>query len=181
MEYVKLSNILGEASAKIEQAANLLAEHGLTDWTDAATALSSALLGDACQYDPAQVKGAGLLWQEAQIVGGTVFAEGRRYHTWGSAIEASAVAGDGWRLPTPEEIEKLYKEDPESPVFQPNGRYGSRKPGKVDGVSSIIALWTSKEDSRDFAIECTADEGFGLTSHPAFKGNCITAWIVKEL
>lgn len=91
------------------------------------------------------------------------------------------MVGGKWRLPTPEEVGKLYAEDPGCVVFQPNGRYGSRESGKADGVGSTAALWTSQGDSRDFAIECTPTEEFGLTSHPAFKSNYITAWLVKEL
>lgn len=181
MKYVKLSNVLGEAATRLEQVRDLLETHGLTAEAAAVAQLSASFLEDACQDDLSQTKGAGLLWQEAPIAGSMAFAEGKRYHTWDGAIEAATLAGEGWRLPTPEELKKLYEEDPESPVFQPNGRYGSRELWKADGIGSTVALWTSEEDSRDFAIECTVTEEFGLTSHPAFKSNCITAWIVKEL
>lgn len=172
------SNILGEAASKLAEVAAFLDIHACPDSMRQVDHLSSLLLSSARTSGEAErtAVGAGLEWMEAQIIGATKFAFGNRYLGWVPAKDMELPPG--WRLPTPEELRHLYEEKPGSIVFDLNGRHVS---GQACGVGTTAAIWTSQDDSRDFAIEATVTQEFGLTAHPALKTNCNTVWYVKEL
>ena len=172
------SNILGEAASKLIEVSIFLNTHDCPDQACEVDHLSSLLLSSARTGGEAErtAVGAGLEWMEAQIIGATKFAFGNRYLGWVPAKDMELPPG--WRLPTPEELQRLYEENPGSIVFDLNGRHVS---GQAYGVGTTTAIWTSQDDSRDFAIEATVTQEFGLTTHPALKTNGNTVWYVKGL
>lgn len=172
------SNILGEAATKLAEAAMFLDTNDCSDYAREVDRLGSSLLKSARTSGEVErtAVGAGLEWMEAPIIGATKFAFGNRYLGW--VLAKDMELPPGWRLPTPEELQHLYEENPGSIVFDLNGRHVS---GQACGVGTTAAIWTSQDDSRDFAIEATVTQEFGLTTHPALKTNSNTVWYVKEL
>lgn len=181
MERIEEASVVGEAALDLKAVAKKLAEAGLPKLALGVSAEAEKLLTIARISVPVDAEeGAGLKWLRAPITAkGTVFCKKHMYHTWQAALGAASWADDGWRLPTPDELKQFYAEKPESPVFAPYSRYESAKEALVAPDTAV--LWTSQDDSRDFAIECTVTKEFGITFHPAFKANHNVVWIVKEL
>jgi len=175
MDYLYRSNIFGEAAQRLREVAKFLDASGCSDSSHDVSTLADSFLAGAAEEKERVTKGAGLYWAEAHITADTRFAFGNRYLDW---TAAAGLALPGWRLPTPEELQHLYDENPGSIVFDLNGRHVS---GQAHGVGTTTAIWTSQDDSRDFAIEATVTQEFGLTTHPALKTNGNTVWYVREL
>lgn len=180
------TNVLGEAAQKLHKLAEVLWQSGCTEEAGLLENTSTSMLYNAAKRAAERYeRGAGLLWRLIPVTTDAVYLKGERYSSW-HAAGAAAALGEGWRLPTPEELKALYAEQPQSLVFAPkgyvehisNGRYGELK---AQGVGHITALWTAQDDSRDFAIEATVTEEFGLSFHPALKSRLITVWLVKPL
>lgn len=177
MSIAYYDNIYGEAAQKLKEVLSLFKENGLQEAERETEGLASRVLAMACDAQvPHIVEGRDLLWKEAPIVPDSCFAGGQRYLGWGAACKVAEADSEGWRLPTPSELKALYDEMPGCEVFSRHGRLKDRH---VLGFGATAAVWTSQDDSRDFAIEGAVSDEFGLTFHPAFKTNKNSAWLVK--
>lgn len=169
------SEVYCEAAQKLKEVVKLLKgdDMGLDGAVDN---LACKIRGVAETDVDIPFQAAGLAWRRAPLRE-ALCAGGHRYHNWDPPA-FTREAAYGWRLPTPAELKRLYEEDPTCEVFEPIGRLTSKG---VEGLGHIVALWTCDNDTRDFAIEATVTETFGLSCHPAFKSGYKATWLVHAV
>ncbi len=105
----------------------------------------------------------GLEWMTENLQGfGGTEIDGRTYYTWEEAMAAAEQLGDGWRLPTREEFEKLcdlgstwdddrkgrwfggnHDTDHKGSLFFPAAGYRHRGTGALAVVGAEGVVWSS--------------------------------------